>query len=188
VLLLFSSHLPCVSASQLTDDKKNDDPYVSLFSSELIEKHKAFENVQTIEYNAATSGFGIEKVLDEIKVSPDRDEMPRDSWKTTILQHHAHYQKLCNAFVRSSILIIKNYGPRADWRSPLKSVLQSNRKRMEAPPVVTILEVLAVASAYWSVDIYAARSLDDDSDIQAVLLELKKPHAAQIVTILRLLV
>ena len=70
----------------------------------------------------------------------------------------------------------------------MKSVLQSNRKRMEAPPVVKILEVLAVASAYWTVDIYAAASLDDDSDIQAVFLELKKPHAAQIATILRLLV
>ena len=187
VLLLLSSHLPCVLASRLTDDRTDVDPDKALFSKELIEKHKAFENVQIIEYNAATSGFGIEMVLDDIKVSAARNEMPRDS-KANILQHHAHYQQVCNRFVRDSILTIKNSGPKADWRKPLKTILQSYRKKMDAPPVIKILEVLAVASAYWTVDIYAAGSLDDDLDPEAVLLELKKPHAAQIATILRLLV
>ena len=69
----------------------------------------------------------------------------------------------------------------------MKSLLQNSRKRMDAP-LFTILEVLAVASAYWTLDIYAAGSLDDDSDIQDILKGLKKPHAAQIATILRLLV
>jgi hypothetical protein len=166
-----------------------------MYSSELIEKHKAFENAQIVEYNAVTAGFGIAKILDDIKMSP----MPHDSsWKENILKHHAHYKTLCDGFILSSILLIKN-GQRAGWQESLKTALQNIRKKTDKqkqpkPPIFKILEVLAVASAYWTVDIYAAGSHDDECDDGAdmndvnSILELKRPHAAQIVTIFRLLV
>jgi hypothetical protein len=191
---LLHSHLPCVLANQLQRDQDDDDPYVSLFSSELIQKHVVFESLHIVEYNRDTQYIHsyinpdtIEEVLDRIKVSSVLDEMPRDSWKANILQHHAHYQELCDDFVRSSIHIIGHSGQRLDWRSHLKSVLQSNLKKMDAPPVFKILEVLAVASAFLTVDKYAAISLKFDCGNPS-RGDFIKPHATQIVSVLRLLV
>ena len=113
--------------------------------------------------------------------------MPVDyPWRENILQHHARYKQRFDMHVRTSIGVIQSCGQRGDWKENLKASLQHSRKKSTEPPVIKILDVLAVASAYWTVDMYAAGSLHDDSEVED--LPLKKPHAAQIVTIFRLLV
>jgi hypothetical protein len=51
-----------------------------------------------------------------------------------------------------------------------------------------ILEVLAASSVYWTMDIYTSGPVDDGDDYEPPWDQLKTPHAAQIVAVLRLLV
>ncbi len=51
-----------------------------------------------------------------------------------------------------------------------------------------VLDVLAASSVYWAMDLYASGAVDEDDAYDVPWDQLKTPHAAQIVAILRLLV
>jgi hypothetical protein len=60
----------------MNEKEKVDDPHIVRFCSELIDKHKAFENVQIVEYNNSTRGFTIDTILQQISILEEFETKP----------------------------------------------------------------------------------------------------------------
>jgi len=180
-----------ISTFLISEKEKVDDPHIVRFCSELIDKHKAFENVQIVEYNNSTRGFTIDTILQQTSILEEFETKPgpfNSSQTDNVMQHYCHYDQLCRRHITAAYdSIQKPQSSRDCWKPLLKSALMERCEMKNLSPNHKILEVLAASSVYWTMDIYTSGPVDDGDDYEPPWDQLKTPHAAQIVAVLRLL-